>query len=55
MKHLKLATISGLYLVSMVVLLTAIGVVFFRESLRLAEIVGLLMAIGSLLLLVRFA
>jgi small multidrug resistance pump len=55
MKHLKLATISVLYSVSMVVLLTAIGVVFFRESLNAYEIAGLLMAIAALMLLVRFA
>src|SRR6187551_3939374 len=42
MKHLKLATISVLYSVSMVVLLTAIGAVAFRESLSAGEIVGLL-------------
>ncbi len=34
MKHLKLATISVLYSVSLVLLLTAIGVVLFRESLN---------------------
>ena len=55
MKHLKLATISVLYSVSMVVLLTAIGVVFFRESLTYYEIAGLVMAIAALILLVRFA
>jgi drug/metabolite transporter (DMT)-like permease len=55
MKHLKLATISVVYSVSMVLLLTAIGVVFFRESLSYYEIAGLVMAIASLMLLVRFA
>lgn len=55
MKHLKLATISVLYSVSMIVLLTAVGVVVFREALNIAEIVGLVMAIGALVLLVRFA
>lgn len=55
MKHLKLATISVVYSVSMVLLLTAIGTVFFRESLNYYEIVGLVMAIASLILLVRFA
>ena len=55
MKHLKLATISVLYSVSMVLLLTAIGVVFFRESLNSAEIAGLVMAVAALILLVRFA
>jgi multidrug transporter EmrE-like cation transporter len=55
MKHLKLATISVVYSVSMMLLLTAIGVVLFRESLNYYEIAGLLMAIASLILLVRFA
>jgi drug/metabolite transporter (DMT)-like permease len=55
MKHLKLATISVLYSVSMVLLLTAVGVVFFHESLNYYEIAGLVMAIAALILLVRFA
>src|SRR5215831_806520 len=55
MKHLKLATISVVYSVSMVVLLTGLGVVCFRETLSLYEIAGLLMAIGALVLLMRFA
>src|SRR5262249_38667424 len=55
MKHLKLATIGVVYSVSMVLLLTTVGVVFFRESLRWQELLGLAMAIGSLILLVRFA
>jgi small multidrug resistance pump len=55
MRHLKLATISVVYSVSMVLLLTAVGVVFFRESINYYEIAGLIMAIASLILLVRFA
>ncbi len=55
MKHLKLATISVLYSVSMVVLLTAVGVGVFRESLNHYEIAGLVMAVAALILLVRFA
>ena len=55
MKHLKLGTISVLYSVSMVVLLTAVGVVIFRETLNASEIVGLILAIAALILLVRFA
>jgi small multidrug resistance pump len=54
MRHLKLATIGVVYSMSMIVLLTGIGVVFFRESLNAYEIAGLVMAIGSLILLVRF-
>src|SRR5262249_31937154 len=54
MRHLKLATISVVYSVSMILLLTTIGVVFFGESLSAYEVAGLAMAIGSLVLLVRF-
>ena len=55
MRHLKLATIGVVYSVSMILLLTAVGTVAFREPLRAQEVVGLLMAIGALILLVRFA
>ena len=55
MKHLKLATISVLYSVSMVLLLTAVGVVFFRESLNYLELAGIILAVASLVLLIRFA
>jgi multidrug transporter EmrE-like cation transporter len=55
MRHLKLATISVVYSVSMILLLTGIGVVVFREPLSSSEIVGLALAIASLVLLVRFA
>lgn len=55
MKHLKLATIGVVYSVSMILLLAAVGIVGFRETLNAYEIAGILMAIGSLVLLVRFA
>jgi multidrug transporter EmrE-like cation transporter len=55
MKHLKLATIGVVYSVSMILLLTAIGVVVFREALGAYEVAGLIMAVASLILLVRFA
>jgi drug/metabolite transporter (DMT)-like permease len=55
MKYLKLATISVLYSVSMMVLLTAVGVVVFRQSFNYYEMAGLAMAVTSLILLVRFA
>jgi small multidrug resistance pump len=55
MKHLKLATIGVLYSISMVVLLTAIGALFFRETLNSYEIAGVIFAVVSLILLVRFA
>src|SRR5947209_2737135 len=55
MRHLKLATIGVVYSVSMILLLTGIGAVVFREPLNAYEIAGLAMAIGSLILLIRFA
>jgi small multidrug resistance pump len=55
MRHLKLATIGVVYSVSMVLLLTGVGVVFFREQLNAYEVAGLVMAVASVILLVRFA
>src|SRR5262245_43078199 len=55
MKHLKLATIAVVYSVSIVLLLTVIGLVFFRESLSHYELFVLFMAICLLGLLVRYA
>jgi small multidrug resistance pump len=55
MRHLKLATIGVVYCVSMIVLLTAFGVFFFDEKLSYYEITGIILAIASLILLVRFA
>lgn len=55
MRHLKLATISVLYSVSMVLLLTAVGVLLFGESLNYYEVAGIILAVASLVLLIRFA
>jgi small multidrug resistance pump len=55
MRHLKLATIGVVYSISMILLLTTIGVAIFREPLGVYEIVGLFMAIAALVLLVKFA
>ena len=55
MRHLKLATISVLYSISMVLLLSTIGVVAFKETLNYYEVAGIILAIASLILLMRFA
>ncbi len=55
MRHLKLATIGVLYSVSMVLLLTAVGVVLFGESLNYYEMAGIVLAVAALVLLMRFA
>ena len=39
----------------MILLLTVIGAVAFRETLNYAEMLGIAMAVGSLVLLMRFA
>jgi multidrug transporter EmrE-like cation transporter len=55
MRHLKLGTIGVVYSVSMVLLLTLVGTRWFGESLNYYEMVGIALAIASLLLLMRFA
>jgi multidrug transporter EmrE-like cation transporter len=55
MQHLKLGTIGVLYSVSMILLLTTVGVVGFGEKLSYPEVAGLLLALATLVLLVRFA
>ena len=54
MRHLKLATIGVIYSVCMILLLTAMGVFFFGESLNGYEVTGIVLAIASILLLSRF-
>jgi small multidrug resistance pump len=55
MRHLKLATISTVYSVSIILLLTTLGVVVFNERLSGTEVLGILLALASLVLLIRFA
>ena len=54
-KNMKLASVGVVYSVCMVLFLTFLGVVFFKERLSVKEIVGIGLAIASLFLLVRFA
>jgi drug/metabolite transporter (DMT)-like permease len=54
MRHLKLATIGVIYSVCMILLLAGMGVFLFGESLNRYEVAGIVMAIGSILLLSRF-
>ena len=55
LRHLKLATIGAVYSVSMILLLTGVGVAAFGQPLNASVVAGLAMAIGSLVLLMRFA
>ena len=51
------STETGLRLATaaLVLLLTAIGVVLFQESLNYLEVIGIVLAVASLVLLMRFA
>jgi hypothetical protein len=54
LRHLKLANVGVVYSVSMVLLLTALGAVVFRESLNAHEAAGLVLTVAALVLLTRF-
>jgi drug/metabolite transporter (DMT)-like permease len=53
MRHLKLATIGVVYSISMVLMLAAMGTLFFGETLSRTEIAGIVLAVASLVLLAR--
>lgn len=55
MKQVKLSVLGAVYGVSTVIFLTFVSVYYFKESLNSAEIVGIVMAIASIVLLSRFA
>lgn len=55
MRKIKLSTLGVLYAVSVVVFLTLISVFYFKEKISPLEILGIGMAIISLIILSRFA
>ncbi|OGH68609.1 MAG: hypothetical protein A3J66_01145 [Candidatus Magasanikbacteria bacterium RIFCSPHIGHO2_02_FULL_47_14] len=55
MRRIKLSTVGVLYGVSCVVLLTLVSVFFFKEKISPMEMVGIFLAVTSLILLARFA
>ena len=55
MRHLKLATIGVYYSIGTVLLLVFVGAAFFHEEVSAMEILGILMAIGSLVILGKYA
>ncbi len=54
MRHMSLASIGVLYAVLTIVLMTALGVFVFKETLVPREIAGILMAFGAIGLMSRF-
>ena len=55
MKNIKLATLGVFYAISTILFLTLIGVFYFKEQLNFYEILGIITAIISLILLSSFA
>jgi len=53
MKHLKMATVGSVYSVSTILLLAVSGALLFDEDLSAGEIVGIGLAIASLIVLSR--
>ena len=54
MRVVKMSSIGVIYGVSTVILLTAIGVLFFDEKLHAMEVVAIILGLSSIILLVRF-
>lgn len=55
MRKIKLSTLGVLYAVSCVILLTLVSVFYFKEKISPLEIVGISLAIISIIILFRFA
>jgi len=55
MRKIKLSTLGVLYAVSCVIILTLVGVFYFKEKINLVEIAGIILAVISLIILSRFA
>lgn len=55
MRKIKLSTLGVVYSVSCVVLLALVSVFLFKEKISSIEIVGIILAVISLMILARFA
>lgn len=55
MKNIKLSTVGVLYSVCTVVFLTLVSVIYFKEKISVYEIIGIIMAIISLIILYKFS
>lgn len=55
MKQISLSSLGALYALSTILLLVAVDLVCFRGSIGKNELVGLLMALGAIVILRRFA
>ncbi|KKU66632.1 MAG: hypothetical protein UX89_C0020G0009 [Parcubacteria group bacterium GW2011_GWA2_47_16] len=55
MKHIKLSSLGIIYALTTSVLLVFIGILYFHEKLNIYEVIGMVMAVTSIILLSRFA
>ncbi len=55
MKHIKLSSLGVIYAITSVLLLVIVGIVYFHDKLNVYEIMGVVMAFISLILLTKFA
>lgn len=55
MKRIKLSSLGVIYALTTVLFLVAIGVFYFHEKLNIYEVVGIITAITSVIILSRFA
>ena len=55
MRHIKLATLSVVFMLSMLIFAAALGAIVFGERLSRAEYVGILLAAEAMVLLCRFS
>ena len=55
MRHLKLATLSVVFTLSMLIFAAALGAIVFGERLCWAESIGIMLAVASIGLLYRFS
>jgi len=55
MKNVKLSTVAVVYSLFTILFLVAIGTFYFHEKLNVYEVVGIIAAITSVILLSRFA
>jgi small multidrug resistance pump len=53
MRHIKLATLSVVFMLSMLIFAAALGAIVFGERLSQLESIGILLAVASILLLYR--
>lgn len=55
LRNIKLSTSAVIYGVSCIILLTLVSVFYFKEKISSFEVLGIILAIASIIILARFA